>query len=327
MKILAMVAALIWTMMCAPQVLGANPPKKMYRIGYLVVAPLADTPSPERAAFFEGLRELGYEEGKNLRVEYRSAEGDLERLPFLADDLVDLKVDLIVCAGEVPAAAARSATHSIPIVMLFAPDPVGNGLIKSLARPGVNVTGMTHVAPELGAKRLELLHATVPRVKRVAVLWNSKYNLTVEVELRSVQAAARTLGMTIEPVDLAQGLSNALAAISKHPPDALMTIVDVRTAAYANIISEFALEHRLPSITGLRDFAVAGGLLSYAANFTNLSRRASTYVDKILRGANPADLPIQQPTQYELVVNLKTARALGIKVPQSILIRANEVIR
>jgi putative ABC transport system substrate-binding protein len=297
------------------------------RIGYLVVAPLVHPPSTERAAFFKGLREHGYVENRNLIVEYRSAEGDQEILPFLADELVDLKVDLIVCVGEVPAMAAKNATKTIPIVMLFSPNPIGNGLAKSLARPGGNVTGMTHAGPELGAKRLELLKATVPGIKRVAVLWNSKYQ-PVAAELKSIQTAARTLGIRVQPVDIAtQGIVNALDTIGKHPPDALMTIVDVRMAAYNSVIAEFATRHRLPSITGLRGFALAGGLLSYAADFDNLSYRAASYVDKILKGANPANLPIQQPTHYELIVNLKTARALGISIPQSVLIRANEVIR
>jgi putative ABC transport system substrate-binding protein len=307
--------------------LNANAADRLTRIGYLVVAPLIDPPSTERTAFFKGLREHGLIENRNLIVEYRSAEGDLEILPFLANELVDLKVDLIVCVGEVPAVTAKNATHTIPIVMLFSPDPIGNGLVKSLARPGGNVTGMTHVGPELGAKRLELLKATVPGIKRVAVLWNSKY-LPVAAELKSIQAAARTLDITVQPVDIAsQGIGNALDAIGKHPPDALMVIIDVRMAAYIGIISEFAIRHRLPTITGLRGFALAGGLLSYAADFDNLSQRAAGYVDKILKGANPADLPIQQPTHYELIVNLKTARTLGISIPQSVLIRADEVIR
>lgn len=327
MKTMAVAFALVCGIVCTPPVSVADPPKRNYRIGYLVIAPLVYPPSTERAAFFKGLREHGYIENKNLVVEYRSAESDLEVLPFLADELVDLKVDLIVCAGEVPAIAARNATHTIPIVMLFSPDPVGNGLIKSLARPGGNVTGMTHVGPELGAKRLELLKATVPGIKRVAVLWNSKYR-PIAAELKSIQTTARTLGITVKPVDIStQGIGNALDTIGENPPDALITIIDVRMAAYAGIISEFALKHRLPTITGLRDFAVAGGLLSYAADFDNLSYRAASYVDKILKGANPADLPIQQPTHYELIVNLKTASALGIKISPSILIRADKVIR
>lgn len=325
MRAYAFVIALIIAVFAAPAdaVTAGHTP----RIGYLVVTPLIDPPSTERAAFFRGLREHGYVENKNLIVEYRSAEGDLEMLPFLADELIDLKVDLIVCVGEVPAMAARNATRTIPIVMLFSPDPIGNGLVKSLARPGGNVTGMTHVAPELGAKRLELLKATVPRIKRVSVLWNSKY-VPVAAELKSVQAAARTLGITVQPVDIAiQGIGNALVAIGKHPPDALMVILDVSMAAYNSVISEFAIRHRLPAIAGLRSFAQAGVLLSYSADFDNLSQRAASYVDKILKGANPADLPIQQPTHYELIVNLKTARALGLTVPPELLMRADEVIR
>lgn len=300
---------------------------KPWRIGYLVVSPLIDPPSAERAAFFEGLRELGYIEGKNLIVEYRSAEGDPEVLPFLAEELADLKVDLIVCMGAVPTLAAKKATRTIPIVMTSATDPVGNGLIASLARPGGNITGMSSVNPELGPKRLELLKEAVPGIKRVAVLWDSK-NPAVVTEWRSIQAAARVLGIRLQPIDIGnRSIGKALDTIGKNPPDALLAIIDVRMSAYRVIISDFALRHRLPTMFGQRDYAVAGGLLSYAPSFPALAHRAASYVDKILKGANPADLPIEQPTQFELVVNLKTARTLGIRIPQSILIRADEVIR
>jgi putative ABC transport system substrate-binding protein len=297
------------------------------RIGYLVVSPLVDPPSAERTAFFEGLRELGYVEGKNLIVEYRSAEGDPEILPFLAEELAELKVDLIVCLGAVPALAAKKATRTIPIVMTFATDPVGNGLITSLARPGGNITGMSSVNPELGAKRLELLKEAVPGIKKVAVLWDSK-NPAVLTEWQAIQAAARALGIRLHPIDIGnRGIGEALDTIRKNPPDALLAIIDLRMSAYRIIISEFALRHRLPTMFGQRDFALAGGLLSYAPSFSALTHRAASYVDKILKGANPADLPIQQPTHFELIVNLRTAKTLGLKVPPSILVRADEVIR
>jgi putative ABC transport system substrate-binding protein len=227
----------------------------------------------------------------------------------------------------VPTLAAKKATRTIPIVMTVATDPVGNGLITSLARPGGNITGMSSVNPELGPKRLELLKEAVPGIKRVSILWDSK-NPAVVTEWRSIQAAARVLGIRLQPIDIGnRGIGEALDTIRKNPPDALLAIIDMRMSTYRVIISDFALRHRLPTMFGQRDYAVAGGLLSYAPSFPALTHRAASYVDKILKGANPADLPIQQPTQFELIVNLRTAKALGLKVPQSILVRADEVIR
>lgn len=328
MRAIVLLVIFVLASLFAPLAPAAPPPGKAPRIGYLVLSPLVSPPSPERAAFLEGLRELGYVDGRNIVIEYRSAEGDPEALPFLAAELVDLKVDLIVCPGAPPALAAKGATANIPVVMLFAPDPVGTGLIASLARPGGNVTGMSQFAPELGAKRLQLLKEAVPGVKRVAVLWDSG-NFAIAPEWQATQAAARALNISLQRLDIrgASDINAAFAAIRKNPPDALVTIVDLRTAGYRNIIPEFAMRQRLPTMFGLRDFAVAGGLLSYAPSFPELTRRAALYVDKILKGAKPADLPVEQPTRYELVINMKTAKALDIKIPQSILVRADEIIR
>ena len=328
MKRRAFVSSLFASILLLPLALVAQPPAKVPRIGYLVRSTLISPPTAERAAFFEGMRELGYIEGKNLLVEYRSAEGDPEALPFLAAELVNLKVDLIVVAGAQPALAVRDASANTPVVMLFSPDPVGTGLIASLARPGGNVTGMSHFAPELGAKRLQLLKEAIPGVKRVAVLWDSG-NFAVAPEWQATQAAARALNIVLQPVDIRadNDLGAAFAAIRSNRPDALVTILDLRTSVYRDIIPEFAMSQRLPTMFGLRDFAVAGGLISYAPNFSALSRRAASYVDRILKGAKPADLPVEQPTQFELVINLKTAKALGITMPQSILVRADKVIR
>lgn len=322
------VAALVGCGLGVPRSVFARAPARTPRLGYLVLSPLIDPPSAERASFLDGLRELGYVDGRNITIEYRSAEGDAEALPFLAAELVDLKVDLIVVPGALPALAARDASAVIPIVMLFSPDPVGTGMIASLARPGGNVTGMSHFAPELGAKRLQLLKEAIPGVKRVAVLWDSG-NFAVASEWQAIQTAARTLGIVLQPLDLGgkDDLGDAFAAIRKSRPDALLTIVDLRTFAYREIIPEFALRHRLPTMFGLRDFALAGGLLSYAPDFPHLTRRAAIYVDKILRGARPGDLPVEQPTRFQLVVNLKTAGTLGVTLPRSILIRADEVLR
>ena len=312
--------------LCAP--LAAWTAGKVPRIGYLVLSPLVDPPSPERVAFFEGLRELGYIEGENVVIEYRSAEGDLEMLPFRAAELAESKVDVIVAFGSHPAQAAREATATIPIVMAFGPDPVQLGLIKSLARPGTNVTGMSHISPELGAKRLELLKEALPSIKRVVVLWDSSNRSTVS-EFKAVQAAARLLGITLQSVDVAGApdLSRAFDLIDQHPPDALLVINHLRLVAYREIIAEFAHARRLPTMFGNRDFVASGGLMSYAPSFPDLTRRATTYVDKILKGAKPADLPVQQPTKFEFVINLRTAKALGIKIPPALLLRADEVIR
>ncbi len=306
---------------------GAPPPGKVARIGYLVLSPLLDTPSPERAAFMEGLRALGYEEGKNVVIEYRSAEADPAALPFLAEELVDLGVDVIVAPAGPPLRAAKDTTDTIPIVMMFSADPVAMGLVESLARPGRNVTGMSMQNVELGAKRLELLKQTLPEISRVAVIWDSS-NPAVVPEWKAMQKIARVLGITLESADVA-GAPNFAAAfeqIRRSRPDALMTIIDLRTASYRNIISEFALWQGLPTMAGLKSFARAGGLMSYAPNFADLSRRAAAVVDKILNGANPGELPVEQPVTFELVVNLKTAKALGITVPRFTLLRANEVI-
>lgn len=297
------------------------------RIGYLVQSPLTEPPSPERAAFLDGLRALGYEVGRNIIIDYRSAEGDAEALPFLADELVARKVDIIVAVGTPPAVAAQKATTTIPIVFLFLTDPIGSRLVNNLARPGGNITGLSSLAGELGAKRLELLRETLPRLSRVTVLWDSDF--IVDSELQSIQTAARSFGITIQLVNISghSDLRTVFPLIVKSRPDALLVTTNLRTHEYRDIIADFALRQRLPTMFGRRDFVVGGGLMSYAADFSTLSRRAATYVDRILRGTRAGDLPVEQPTQFELVVNSKTAKTLGIKIPQSILVRTNEVIR
>jgi putative ABC transport system substrate-binding protein len=297
------------------------------RIGYLVQSPIIDPPSPERAAFLDGLRALGYENGRNIIIDYRSAEGDADKLPFLAEELVTRKVDIIVAVGTPPAVAARKATTTIPIVFLFLADPVGVGLVDNLSRPGGNITGLSSLAGELGAKRLELLRETLPRLARVTVLWDSDF--IVDSELHSVQTAARIFGISVQSVDIKghPDLTTVFSTIVKNRPDALLVTTNLRTHQYRDVIADFALKQRLPTMFGRRDFVVSGGLMSYAADFSTLSRRAATYVDRILRGTPAGNLPVEQPTQFELVVNSRTAKALGIRIPQSILIRADEVIR
>ena len=324
---LLLTAVLSGAITLSPQTVAAPPPGKVARIGYLVLSPLLETPSPERAGFLRGMRELGYVEGKNLTIEYRSADGATDVLPFLADELVELGVDVIVAPAGPPLIAAKDATRRIPIVMMFSADPVNAGLVQSLARPGGNVTGMSMQNVELAAKRLELLKETVPRLSRVAVIWDSS-NVMVHREWETTQRIARELGITLESVDVGgePDLSRAFERIKAMRPGALITIVDLRTALYRQIIPEFALAERIPLMAGLTAFTQAGGLMSYAPDFAELSRRAAGFVDKLLNGANPATLPVQQPTTFELVINLKTAKTLGIKPPESILLRADKVI-
>ena len=297
-------------------------PAKIPRLGYLVVAPLSETPSPERAAFLAGLRELGWIEGKTITIEYRSAKWNIEDL---AEELVRMEVDIIVAAGSgAPLSAARRATSKIPIVMTLASDPVGAGLVKSLARPGGNVTGGSSMTPELGSKRLELLKEVVPRVAHLAVLWTP----AATFELRATRAAAHKLGLTLKLMEVrnADDLARAFAVLEKQRPDALTMLFDALTTGYRGLVADFAKKHKLPTIFGAREFAEAGGLMSYAPDIAEGFRRAAIYADKILKGAKPADLPVEQPTKFELVINLKTAKALGLTIPQTLLLRADHVI-
>ena len=279
-------------------------------------------------AFRQRLRELGYVDGQNIAFEVRSAEGRAERLPDLAADLVRLKVDVIVAGGTPAPLAAKRATTAIPIVMASAGDPVGSGLVASLARPGGNVTGLSLLVPELGGKRLQLLKEVVPGVSRVAVLWNAANPYPVLV-WRQTEAAARALGVHLQSLDVRgpDDLEGAFAAATRGRAGALITVEDPLTFGQRKRIVDFAARARLPAMYGFREFVDAGGLMSYAASLADLSRRAATYVDKILKGAKPADLPVEQPTKFELVINLKTAKALGLTIPPSVLIRADQVIQ
>jgi putative ABC transport system substrate-binding protein len=325
---LLLTAVLYGAIALSPQTVAAPPPGKMARIGYLVLSPLLETPSPERVGFLRGMRELGYVEGKNLTIEYRSADGATDMLPFLADELVELGVDVIVAPAGPPLLAAKEATSKIPVVMMFSADPVSAGLVQSLARPGGNVTGMSMQNVELAAKRLELLKEAVPRISRVAVIWDSS-NVLVHREWEMTQRIARGLGITIESEDVGgePDLSRAFERIKAKRPDALIAIIDLRIARYRQIIPDFALAERIPLMAGLTAFTQAGGLMSYAPDFSELSRRSAGFVDKLLNGADPATLPVQQPTTFDLVINMKTARSLGLRIPDSILLRADQVIK
>jgi putative ABC transport system substrate-binding protein len=310
--------------LAAPLAADAQRQDKVPRIGYLVLSPLAEPPSAERAAFLDGLRELGYVTGRNIMIEYRSAAWNRELLPDLAVELVELKVDVIVA---VPGAieAARDATREIPIVVPAMVEPVETGLVASLARPGGNLTGPGEV--ELAGKRLELFKETIPKLSHVAVLWNPA-NRGESRQWRETQAAARRLRVTLRSMEVRDpaDVPKAFSAMSQKRPDALIVSLSQLTTAYRPIIIEFATKERLPTMFSSKADVEAGGLISYAASLTAAFRRTASYVDKILKGAKPGDLPIEGPTKFELVINLRTAKALGVTIPKTILLQADQVI-
>jgi putative ABC transport system substrate-binding protein len=300
---------------------------KVPRIGFLGVTSPSDRPSL-LDAFRQGLRELGWVEGQNVVIDYRYAEGRVDRLPDLAADLVRLKVDLIVSEGTQGVTAAKNATETIPIVMTTVRDPVGTGLIASLARPGGNVTGMSGSAGlEIVGKQLELLKETVPKIRRVAILSNPA-NAYHQLAIREVNVAAQSLGVQLQLLE-ARGpneFDGAFAAMAKERVEALLVVSDVIFNNHRTRLADLAARSRLPAAYGVRESVEAGGLMSYGTSFLDLYRRSAAYVDKILKGAKPADLPVEQPTRFELVINLKTAKALGLQVPPMLLARADEVI-
>jgi ABC-type uncharacterized transport system substrate-binding protein len=277
------------------------------------------------------LRERGYIEGQNIAIEYRYAEGKRDRLPELAAELVRLEVDIVVVAGgPTPIRAARNATKTIPIVMVGAgTDPVEAGLVESLARPGGNVTGITNLITELGGKRLELFKEAVPKVARVAVLYDAANPANVLEVKKVLPVAARALGLSIQPWEVrgTDDFDRVFAALSKQRPDGLYVPGGPLTNANQKRIVGFALKSRLPSVYNRREEIEAGGLMSYGADLADSYRRVAYYVDKILKGAKPADLPVEQPTKFELVINLKTAKQIGVTIPQSLLYRADKVIK
>jgi ABC-type uncharacterized transport system substrate-binding protein len=302
---------------------------KVYRIGILGNIPLTN---PEGArlwgAFIQGLRDLGYVEGQNITIEYRFSEGQYERLPDLAADLVRLQVDVIVAPATQNVLVAKQATRTIPIVMTGGGDPVGNGLVASLARPGGNVTGLSILAFETVGKQLELLKEIVPRFSRVAVLGNPNTQM-YPLWLGEVKAAARSLGVQLQILE-ARGpdnLESAFAAMSRERAGALLVPTDGMFLLHRTRIVELAAKSRLPAMYGTKEYVDVGGLMVYGASLRDNFRRAATYVDKILKGAKPADLPVEQPTKFEFVINMKTAKALGLTIPPSVLARADEVIQ
>jgi len=327
MRVIGLLVVLAVSLFVAPLAGEAQTAGKVPQIGYLVLSPLADPPSAERTAFLEGLRGLGYVAGQNIIIQYRSANWNRELLPDLAAELVDLKVDAIVA---VPGAveAARDATKWIPIVVPGLADPVENKLVTSLARPGGNITGTgAATTAEMSGKHLELLKEAIPKLSRVAVLWNPATQ-GASRQLREAQSAATMLRLTLQPHEVQDpnDFPRAWSAMTRSRPDALLIFVSPLLTAYRPIIVEFANKQRLPTMFGVRADVEAGGFISYSADLADIFRRAAYYVDRILKGAKPADLPVEQPTRFELVINLKTAKALRLTIPQTLLLRADQLI-
>ena len=313
----------------APLAAEAQQAAKVPRIGWLAVNRAPNLHLSE--AFRQGLRDLGYVEGRNVVIEYRDAEGKFERFPALAAELVALKVDVIVAASTPAALAARQATKTIPVIFVALGDPVTSGLVTSLARPGGNVTGVSFLSPELVGKRLELLTQAVPGVGRIAVLWQpGDVPESTAKDLRTeAEVAARALGVRLQVVE-ARGpadFDRAFSAMTKAHVDALSVLPSAMLFSERGRLVDLAAKYRLPAVYPWREGADAGGLMSYGPNLPDLYRRAATYVDKILKGAKPADLPVEQPTKFELVINMKTAKALGLTIPQTLLQRADQVIQ
>jgi putative ABC transport system substrate-binding protein len=307
----------------------AQPVGKVYRIGFLA----SSSPStPGLAGYVEefrrGLRELGYDEGSNIVIEYRYANGNNDRLPALVAELLRLGVHVIVTEGTSSTVAAKRAAGTVPIVMALVGDPVGTGLVESLARPGANVTGVTTLAFALVGKQMELLKEVVPSLSTLAVLWNPDHRPSA-VGMENIIGEAHSLRLELQKFEArrADDLEVALAEIGKIHPSALLPLPTPELDGKQIRIAEFSLRNRLPAIYNKTAFAEAGGLMTYGARFPDLFRRAASYVDKILKGAKPADLPVEQPTKFELVINLKTAKALGITIPQSLLLRADQLIQ
>ena len=321
----AFLATAAGCLLLAPLDAAAQPAGKVYRIGFLWDSPAVWPHALE--AFRQGLRDRGWVEGQNIVVEYRWTEGRFERLPSLVEELVRLKVDLIVAPTSIYTGAAKRATSTIPIVFASHADPIGSGHVASLARPGTNATGLTVVMSETMAKSLELLKAAVPGLRRVAVIWDPATPSHAPA-LKAVEATGRALGLRLQPLAVRSvtEFDSAFSAIAKVHAGAVLVLSTPLFMGGAKRLAELALTHKLPTMFGPREHVEAGGLMSYSPDRADLYRRAAIYVDKILKGANPADLPVQQATNFELVINLKTAKALGLIVPQSLLARADEVI-
>ena len=330
MKLLAerISVCLLATLVLITTSVEAQPPRKIRRIGFLAV----NTPSADKhldEAFKQSLRELGWIEGRNSTIEYRSAEGNADRLPALAAELVDSKVDVIVSAGGTPGAqAAKKATGTIPIVFTSSGDPVATGLVASLARPGGNLTGLSGVGPDLSVKKVELLKEIMPKISRVAFIWNPG-NAANAIALRETEAAAREVRWQVQSVEVRgpHEFEAAFSAMSKARAPAVIVQSDQSFRSKLSRLAELAVKNRLPTMLPQREYVEAGGLMSYGETLAERYRRAAVFVDKILKGAKPGDLPVQQPTKFELVINLKTAKQIGLTIPLNVLARADRVIK
>ena len=322
-----MIVMLALGMLVAPLTAGAQSETKVPLIGVLHPGTPASAPQSVEA-FRQGLREHGYEEGKNIVVEQRYTESRPERVAEVAAEFVRLKVDVIVTSLDVATAAVKQQTQTIPIVMAISIDPVATGFVSSLARPGGNVTGLSAMAPELAAKRLELLREVVPGLSRVAIMWNTNVPGNL-LEYKEAGDAARSMRLQLQSVEVSSvdDFERAFSALKTGGAEALIVAGSGLTSTNAGQIANLAMKHRLPSMVSSRDRVGAGGLMAYGPNLAELWRRAATYVDKILKGAKPGDLPVEQPTKFELIVNAKTAKALGLTLPPSLLRRADEVIQ
>lgn len=325
LSVLLLVLSLV---LSAPLAAEAQPTTGTPRIGVLLPGtPATATRSPRMQAFYQSLREFGWVEGQNVVFERRYAEGQYDRLSALATELARLNVDLIVTASSPPAKAAKSATTSIPIVILDPGDPVATGLVTSLARPGGNVTGVSSISPDLAAKRLAMLKQYAPKTSRVAVLFNAVIP-PAEIAMPELKAAAQVLGVQLQSVAVQgpKGFEEAFGTIAQDRADGLIVFTDPLTFQNQELIADFAIKSRISSLFGEKEFAEIGGLMSYGPSYRDMFRRGAYYVDRILKGAKPADLPVEQPTKFELVINLKTAKALGLTIPPSLLQQADQII-
>jgi putative tryptophan/tyrosine transport system substrate-binding protein len=319
----------ILSLLTAPLTSQAQPAAHMPRLGLLIPSSFSAVAS-RLEAFRHGLRDLGYVEGRTITLEYRFADGQADRLPALVAELIRLPVDILVIDGPTAIRPAQHTTTTIPIAMAVSGDPVGEGLVASLARPGGNITGLSSRAPEVSGKRLELLKEVVPHLSHAAALWHR--DAPVGPYIKETQAAAQALGLQLQALEVGSpdALDQAFAAMTRAHADALVVLPSAQFSSHQRVaerVAELAMTHRLPTMFGNREAVEAGGLMSYGPHDADFYRRAATYVDKILKGAKPADLPVEQPMKFELVINLKTARALGLTIPPTLLFQADEVIK
>jgi putative ABC transport system substrate-binding protein len=326
MKRRTFLGALAGSLLAAPLAAEAQEPTRVWRIGFLGAGSYSSG-DPRVEALRRGLRELGYAEGRNLAIEFRWDGGNASRLPALAAELATLKIDAIVSQGTQATDAARRAATTIPIVFAVAGDPIGTGLVTSLARPGGNVTGLTDIAPEMAGKRLALLREVAPGITRIAVLWNPG-NRSSAPQMRDTDAVARSFALHVRSLELkdVSQLEGAFATAVQDRAGAVIVLSDGALYGRRVQIAQLAAKHRLPSVAWTPEFAESGCLMTYGANVVEMHRRAAMFVDRIWRGAKPADLPVEQPTKFDLAINLKTAKALGLTIPPSLLQRADQVI-